>query len=120
MPQNSFNSIDSNEEVKSETEKKAKIQPKKKMKLEKKSASSRLMQICDSSSDEEGASNGKDVSMDTEEEPVVTKEKENKTPSPEKSDANRSSASSSSGKRRAKIKKFVTKTYEDEDGFISK
>lgn len=106
--------------MKSETEKKAKIQPKKKMKLEKKSASSRLMQICDSSSDEEGASNGKDVSMGTEEEPVVTKEKENKTPSPKKSDANRSSASSSSGKRRAKIKKFVTKTYEDEDGFISK
>lgn len=108
---------DSNEDVKKE-----KKQTKKKMKLEPKSSRSRLMQICDSSSDEEDATNGKDsqdVPMDTEEEVVVKKEKENKTPSPEKS-ASSNADGSSSGKRRAKVKKMVTRTYEDEDGFISK
>lgn len=77
------------------------------------------MQICDSSSDEDEALNNKDLPMDTEEEIVVKKEKENKTPSPNKSDSSQTNGSSS-GKRRVKIKKMVTKTYEDEDGFISK
>lgn len=79
--------------------------------MEKVPARSRLMQICDSS-DEEG----------TPFEPVpVKKEKENKTPSPQKIEANASKVSgNTSGKRRIKVKKTVTNTYEDEDGFISK
>lgn len=77
------------------------------------------MQICDSSSDEEGASNNKGLSMDIEEEVVVKKEKENKTPSPDISAHDKTNGSSSC-KRRAKVKKMVTRTYEDEDGFISK
>ena len=92
------------------------------MKLEPKSQRSRLMQICDSSSDEEDASNGRDsedVKMDAEEEVVVKKEKENKTPSPDKT-ANNKTNGSSSGKRRIKVKRSVTKTYEDDEGFISK
>lgn len=111
---------DSNDEVKS-SEKNQKAQAKKKVKLEPKSARSRLMQICDSSSDEEDASERKETAMDTEEETVVKKEKENKTPSPQKSGANAANESASdSKKRRAKVKKMVTRTYEDEDGFISK
>lgn len=107
---------DSNEDTKS-IEKK---QTKKKIKLEPKASRSRLMQICDSS-DEEDTSNGKDsdVPMESEEEVVVKKEKENKTPSPDKSQSNNTNGSSS-GKRRIKVKRTVTKTYEDEDGFISK
>lgn len=110
---------DSNGESKS-TEKKNSIQSKKKIKLEPKSSRSRLLQICDSSSDEEDASNAKDSAMDVEEEPVVKKEKENKTPSPEKLQNSKTNGSSDGKKRRTKIKKMVTKTYEDEDGFISK
>lgn len=112
-----FNS-DSNEDGKSAEKK----QTKKKMKLEPKSQRSRLMQICDSSSDEEDASNGRDsedVKMDVQEGVVVKKEKENKTPSPDKT-ANNKTNGSSSGKRRIKVKRPVTKTYEDDDGFISK
>lgn len=93
-------------------------QIKKKVKLEPKSSRSRLMQICDSSSDEEDASSKKDVAMDTEDDIVVKKEKENKTPSPNKTNGHTKNGSSS-GKRRAKVKKTVTRTYEDEDGFIS-
>lgn len=80
------------------------------------------MQICDSSSDEEDTSNGRDsedVKMDAEEEVAVKKEKENKTPSPDKT-ANNKTNGSSSGKRRIKVKRPVTKTYEDDEGFISK
>lgn len=87
--------------------------------MEKKSARSRVMQICDSSSDEEDTTSTNDTPMDTEEEIVVKKEKENKTPSPDKSTVNGTSRSSN-GKRRIKVKKTVTRTYEDEDGFISK
>lgn len=115
-----FISTDSNEDSKSVV-KNEKGQAKKKMKLEPKSARSRLMQICDSSSDEEDTSERKDTPMDTEEEKVVVKkEKENKTPSPDKSKVNKSNGSTDSKKRRAKMKKVVTKTYEDDDGFISK
>lgn len=90
------------------------------MKLEPKSARSRLMQICDSSSDEEDASERKETAMETDEEPTVKKEKENKTPSPQKSEQKQANGSAGdSKKRRAKVKKMVTKTYEDEDGFIS-
>lgn len=86
---------------------------KKKMKLEP-TARSRLMKICDSSSDEE------DVKPQIEEIEEVKKEKENTTPSPEKKQ-NAETASSSNGvKKRGKVKKMVTKTYEDDDGFISK
>lgn len=96
---------------------------KKKMKLEPKSAKSRLMQICDSSSDEEETQRKEsEMSIDEDEVPVK-KEKENKTPSPQKNQitkANGINGNSSSGKRRAKVKKMVTRTYEDEDGFISK
>ncbi|XP_055304890.1 uncharacterized protein LOC129569757 [Sitodiplosis mosellana] len=111
------NTSDSNEDAKSAEKK----QTKKKMKLEPKSHRSRVMQLCDSSSDEESTTNGKDSQdepMDTEEEVVVKKEKENKTPSPEKMTSNKVNGSSS-GKRRAKVKKTVTRTYEDEDGFIN-
>lgn len=100
---------------------------KKKIKLEPKSSKSRLMQICDSSSDEEGTQQKvTEMSVDDDEVevPVKTgKEKENNTPSPEKNQttkANGFNDNSSSGKRRAKVKKMVTRTYEDEDGFISK
>lgn len=97
---------------------------KKKIKLEPKSAKSRLMQICDSSSDEEviQQKNQKDsaeMSVDEDEVPVK-KEKENKTPSPEKNQTTKANGNSSSGKTRAKVKKMVTRTFEDEDGFISK
>lgn len=112
-----FFRTDSNEDAKKE-----KKQTKKKMKLEPKSSRSRLMQICDSSSDEEDATKSKvsqDVPMDTGEEVVVKKEKENKTPSPEKSGSSNANGGSS-GKRRSKVKKTFTRTYEDEDGFISK
>lgn len=116
-----FIHTDSNEDSKSMVKKNEKAQAKKKMKFEPKSARSRLMQICDSSSDEEDSSERKDTPMDTEEEVVVTKEKENKTPSPDKSKGNQSNGSSSDGKKRhSKVKKMVTRTYEDEDGFISK
>lgn len=101
--------------------KKQKVQAKKKIKLEPKSARSRVMQICDSSSDEDEAPNSKDDKMECDEETVVKKEKENKTPSPEKADPNKSNAGSTgSRKRRIKVKKMVTRTYEDDDGFISK
>lgn len=113
----SFIFADSNDDFKGAEKK----QTKKKPKLEPKSKHSRLLQICDSSSDDEDeTANNKDRSMDVdEEEVVVKKEKENKTPSPDKS-RNNIPNGSSSGKRRAKVKKVVTKTYEDEDGFISK
>lgn len=102
-------------------EKNAKIQAKKKFKLEPKTARSRVMQICDSSSDEDETPNRKDIKMECEEESVVKKEKENKTPSPEKQDTNQTNAdgSASNRKRRIKVKKMVTETYEDDDGFIS-
>lgn len=92
------------------------------MKFEPKSARSRLMQICDSSSDEEDTSERKETAMDieVEEEVVVKKEKENKTPSPDKSKANQTNGSSDGKRRHTKVKKMVTRTYEDEDGFISK
>lgn len=78
------------------------------------------MQICDSSSDEDEAPAAKDDKMECDaDETVVKKEKENKTPSPEKIDSNKSAANGGR-KRRAKVKKMVTRTYEDEDGFISK
>lgn len=103
---------------------------KKKIKLERKSAKSRLMQICDSSSDEEEIQQKQSVdemSVDEDEVPVK-KQKENKTPSPQKNQntkANAINGNSGNGnstivKGRAKVKKMVTRTYEDEDGFISK
>lgn len=93
---------------------------KKKIKLEPKSAKSRLMQICDSSSDEEEV---QQMSVDEDEVPIK-KAKENKTPSPKTnqqavSKASGTNCSNSNGKRRTKVKKMVTRTYEDEDGFIS-
>ncbi|XP_031622883.1 DNA polymerase delta subunit 3 [Contarinia nasturtii] len=110
------NASDSNDDFKA-TEKK---QTKKKPKLEQKSKHSRLMQLCDSSSEEDEASNNKDRSMDIDdEELVVKKEKENKTPSPEKTKSNGTPNGSSSGKHRAKVKKTITKTYVDEDGFVN-
>lgn len=112
-------SLDSNEESKS-NDKKQPMPSKKKIKLEPKAAHSRLLQICDSSSDEEDTSNAKDSPMEVEDEVVVKKEKENKTPSPEKSQKNNANGSNDSKKRRVKVKKIVTRTYEDEDGFISK
>lgn len=94
------------------------------MKLEPKSARSRVMQICDSSSDEDEAPSTKnDLKMECDDETVVKKEKENKTPSPEKMEPRKSNAGGSDSgnrKRRSKVKKVVTRTYEDEDGFISK
>lgn len=96
---------------------------KKKMKLEPKSAKSRLMQICDSSSDEEETRQKESKMSVVEDEVPVKKEKENKTPSPKKNQITRgndTNGNSSTGKRRAKVKKMVTRTYEDEDGFISK
>lgn len=115
--------LDSAEDSKAAV-KKEKVQAKKKMKLEPKSARSRVMQICDSSSDEDEAPVRKDAKMECDDEvAVVKKEKENKTPSPEKANANRSNGGDSSSggrKRRIKVKKMVTRTYEDEDGFVSK
>lgn len=114
--------LDSAEDSKT-SEKNQKVQAKKKMKLEPKSARSRVMQICDSSSDEDEAPAKKDVKMECDDdETVVKKEKENKTPSPEKVDSNKSSSggSSSGRKRRVKVKKMVTRTYKDDEGFISK
>lgn len=93
------------------------------MKLEPKSSRSRIMQICDSSSDEDEAPNQKDIKTERseDEESVVKKEKENKTPSPEKLDTKQTNAGGSGGnrKRRTKVKKMVTRTYEDDEGFIS-
>lgn len=91
---------------------------KKKIKLEAKGARSRLMQICDSSSDEDESTKS-DSKMVVDEEVPVKKEKENKTPSPKK-EQNGKSNSNGTTKRRIKVKKMVTRTYEDEDGFISK
>lgn len=110
------NASDSNEESKS-NDKKQPMPSKKKMKLEPKR--SRLLQICDSSSDEDDMSNAKDSVMEVEEEVVVKKEKENKTPSPVKSEKKNANISNDSKKRRVKVKKIVTRTYEDEDGFIN-
>lgn len=72
-------------------------------------ARSRLLQICDSSDEEEP----------TKETIPVKKEKENKTPSPKKSEEKNTNGANS-GKRRIKVKKTVVRNYEDEEGFISK
>lgn len=82
----------------------------KKAKMAKIPARSRLMQMCDSSDEEEPM---KEASP-------VKKEKENKTPSPKKSEVNNTNGTSGGGKRRIKVKKTVVRNYEDEDGFISK
>lgn len=70
------------------------------------------MQICDSSDDDEEVKPTTDAA-------TVKKEKENKTPSPQKSEAKQSNGNNSGGRRRIKVKKTVTRSYEDEDGFIS-
>lgn len=92
---------------------------KKKVKLEKVSTRSRLMKICDSSDEDDVET---EQPMNVDEEACVKKEKENKTPSPQKSKSNTSKNNDSVAgtKKRIKVRKMVTKTYEDLDGFISK
>lgn len=112
-------SDESNKKTKPESKKLA--PEKKKLKLQP-TARSRLMKICDSSSDEEDVKPPvEEIEAETIE---VKKEKENKTPSPEKNGSGQGQANDSSGstggKKRVKVKKMVTKTYEDEEGFISK
>lgn len=90
---------------------------------------SRIMQICDSSSDEEEASTSKSANekMETDnDETTVKKEKENTTPTKNsapdtmETDANGGEMNGSQKpKKRGKVKKMVTKTFEDEDGYIS-
>lgn len=78
------------------------------------------MKICDSS-DEDDAQVEIEEPMHVDEEISAKKEKDNKTPSPQKSKSNTSKNSTVAGsKGRIKVKKMVTRTYEDEDGFISK
>jgi len=101
--------------------KKVKTEP---VKTKSKAASnrSRILQICDSSSDEEdivakdGVKNDKDAAGDAD---VSMKEKENKTPPKNNSENNDNDTATVPQKRRFKTKRMVTKTYEDEDGYIN-
>lgn len=86
---------------------------------------SRILQICDSSSDEDVAAPTQSTSDKAE--TVVKKEKENTTPTKnddsEKMDVEDEGCSNENGtekpKRRRKVKKTVKKTFEDKDGYIS-
>lgn len=88
---------------------------------------SRIIQICDSSSDEEEASTSKKANgkIESDEETTVKKEKENTTPT--KIDASGTMETdecanvneTQTTKKRGKVKKMVTKTFEDEEGYIS-
>lgn len=87
---------------------------------------SRIMQICDSSSDEEEATTSKQAMETKQDEGEVKKEKENTTPTknstPEAMDTEeiRSDTNGTQQqKKRGKVKKMMTKTFKDDDGFIS-
>lgn len=103
------------------SKKKVKMESVKIKKTDKKAPNrSRLMQICDSSSDDECVEVKQEVNVH----PTKVKEKENKTPpknDTEKMDTDDHAENGNvSKKRRIKIKRPVTRTYEDDDGFISK
>lgn len=109
--------------------KKQKKEPAKMMNDKAAKQRSRIMQICDSSSDEEEASTSKPVNeiMETDNgETTVKKEKENTTPTKNsapdamETDANGGEMNGSQKpNKRGKVKKMITKTFEDEEGFIS-
>lgn len=88
---------------------------------------SRIMQICDSdtSSDEESASTSKKAKIEGDEAGTAKKEKENKTPTKNEAieametEEDAGTSSTQKQKKRGKVKKMVTKTFEDEDGYIS-
>lgn len=119
-------------EEREQTRKKVKTEVTK-VSTKKSSQRARILQICDSSSDEEvtpAASNGKpndskpNVSAD-DAEMSVPKEKENTTPEKQnenEKDQTNGSVTDEAGpkKRRYKAKKMIKRTYEDADGYISK
>lgn len=100
------------------------------MTTKKASQRARILQICDSSSDEEeppkltnGKSEASKLNVSDEDTAMVTKEKENTTPEKknEQFETNGSVTDEAGpNKRRYKAKKMVKRTYEDEDGYISK
>lgn len=88
---------------------------------------SRIMQICDSSSDEEQATTSKQAMKTEQEEEDVKKEKENTTPTKNSTseamdteEVHSDTNGTQKQKKRGKVKKMITKTFEDDDGFISK
>lgn len=104
--------------------KKVKMEPKRAKKSDGGKTRSRIMQICDSSSDEETAQATVNVENGRSQE-TVQKEKENKTPPTVNGESvadkvdRTIDVNTSAPKTRRKVKKRVTKTFEDDEGYIS-
>lgn len=107
--------------------KKVKMEPVKYTSKSKSAGHSRLMQLCDSSSDEEESGtkvDGRDSKTVNSDDEMngIKKEKEKENTTPTKSDVDGTSPENGveGGKRRYKTKRTVVKTFQGDDGYFRK